>query len=123
MARKRARKRHCCDFNEAEEIVAECLLTMKKEGKISDFIHSKRNGELDVKGIDFLLVLNNDKVAAIQIKTSSSEGNNRRTLEHHLKKHPKIKFVIFVEIGFYHKKPERVLDVVRKEIETFIKST
>lgn len=121
MARKRAR-RHCCDFNEAEEIVAECLTAMKKDGRISDFIHSKRNGELDVKGIDFLLVLNNDKVVAVQIKTSSSEGNNRRTLEHHLKKHPKIKFMIFVEIGFYHKKPEKVLNAVRGEIEAFITS-
>lgn len=108
--------------NEAEEIVKEALVTMKKAGKIVDFIHSRRNGELDEKGIDFLVMLNNDKLLAIQVKTSSGETNNKRKLEIHLKKHPKIKSVIFVEIGSYKKDSEKVLSAVRKEIEDFMNS-
>ena len=109
------------EVNDAEEIVKYALMAMKKEKKIADFIHSKRNGELDEKGIDFLVITNNSKLLAIQVKTSSNNNNDDRKLGLHLKKHPQIKFVIFVKVNLYCKNKEEGLNHIINEIEGFLK--
>ncbi|MCL5017303.1 MAG: hypothetical protein M1155_01390 [Patescibacteria group bacterium] len=115
MNRRGLRKRD----NVAEMIMKEVLSEMHKDGKIAGFIHSKRSDDYDVMGIDFMLFLNNDLALPIQVKTYSR--NIKRCLEKHCRLHPLIKFVIFVKIGFYNRRPETAAHYLEKEIEGFIK--
>ncbi len=117
MRRHRSRKID----NVAESILKEVLLEMIKDGKICGFIHSQRQDDYDKKGIDFMLFLNNDLLLPIQVKTHSR--NRKRCLERHNRLHPLIKFVLFIKIGFYNRRPETASHYIEKEIENFIKQS
>lgn len=114
MRRHSPRKRD----NVAELILREVLLEMIKDGKISGFIQSKKNDRLDIEGADFFLFLKNDLILPIQVKTHSR--NRKRCLEKHFRLHPFMKFVIFVKIGFYNRRPETASHYLKEEIEDFI---
>lgn len=106
--------------NVAELILREVLLEMIKDGKISGFIQSKKNDRLDIEGIDFLLFLNDDLALPVQVKTYSR--NKKRCIEKHFRKHSLIKFVIFVKIGFYNRRPETASAYLKDEILNYILS-
>jgi len=116
MRRHRSRKID----NVAELILGEVLLEMIKDGKISGFIQSKKNDRLDVEGIDFLLILNDDLALPIQVKTHSR--NRRRCIEKHFRRHPLVKCTIFVKIGFYNRRPETASNYLKDEILNYILS-
>ncbi len=105
--------------NRAEEAVKRALGIMQKEGDILGFYQNKKNRELDELGIDFLVYLKGGFILPIQVKASSKDNENRRVK--HLKKHPKILFMVFVDIDFYKKCPEKSLDSIVKEIREFLK--
>jgi hypothetical protein len=74
---------------------------------------------VDELGIDFLVYLNNGLILPIQVKASSKDNGDRRTK--HLKKHPKILFIIFADVESYKRRPEKVIDSVAKEIHDFLR--
>jgi hypothetical protein len=115
MRRRSLRKRD----NVAEMIIKEVLSDMQNDGKITGFIHSKRNDDYDAMGIDFIIFLNNNLALPVQVKTYSR--NIKRCLEKHFRLHPLVKFVIFVKIGFYNRRPETAAHYLEKEINGFIK--
>lgn len=116
MRRRSPRKRD----NVAELILAEVLQEMIKDGKISGFIQSKKNDRLDMEGIDFLLFLNDNLTLPVQVKTHSR--NQKRCVEKHFQRHPLIKFILFVKIGFYNRRPEVASCHLKDEILNFILS-
>ncbi len=103
----------------AEEAVKKALGIMEKERGINGFYQNKKNGEVDELGIDFLVYLKGGLILPIQVKASSKDNENRRLK--HLKKHPKINLIIFVDVEMYKKRPEKVLDSILKEVEEFLK--
>lgn len=105
--------------NVAETILKEVLSEMQKDGKIAGFIHSKRHDDYDIRGIDFMLFLNNGLFLPIQVKTHSR--NRKRCLERHFRLYPLIKFVLFVKISFYNHRPEIASHFLKGEIENHIK--
>ena len=107
--------------NVAEAILKEVLLEMIKDGKISGFIQSKKNDRLDVEGIDFIVFLKNDLALPIQVKTHSR--NRKRCIERHFRQHSLIKFILFIKIGFYNRRPETASHYLKEEIEGFIKQS
>ncbi len=117
MSRPRLRKRD----NVAEMILKEVLLEMQKDDLISGFIQSRKNDRLDMEGIDFLLFLKNDLSLAVQVKTHSR--NHKRCIDKHFRRHPLIKFVLFIKIGFYNRRPETASRYIKEEIKSFIKQS
>jgi len=105
--------------NVAEMILKEVLLEMQKEERISGYIQSRKNDRLDVEGIDFIIFLKNDLALPIQVKTHSR--NKKRCLEKHFRLHSLIKFVLFIKIGFYNRRPETASHYLKGEIEGFMK--
>jgi hypothetical protein len=103
----------------AEEAVAQVLAIMIKNGLMAGFYQNKRHGEVDELGIDFLVYLKNGFILPIQVKAASKDNENR--CAKHLKKHPHVPFVIFVNLELYKVRPEKVLDSIMNEIESFLK--
>lgn len=114
MERRRFHKKD----NVAEMILREVLIEMRSEGRIAGFIQSRKNDRLDVEGIDFLMFLRNNLALAIQVKTHSR--NRRRCLEKHFRRYSLVKFVLFIKIGFYNRRPESASRSIKKEIEGFV---
>ncbi|MEK7462782.1 MAG: hypothetical protein AAB621_00230 [Patescibacteria group bacterium] len=108
--------------NLAEEIVEKALMLMKKGGKLSGFQHSKKNDKMDAAGIDFLVFSNNGSRMDMQVKTYSNESHNKQKLKEHFRKHPDVKFVIFVKVDLYRHQPEKVLKYIQREVESFLKT-
>ena len=106
--------------NVAELIFKEVLSELKKAGKIAGFIQSQKNDRLDMEGIDFLLLLNNDLALPVQVKTHSR--NKKRCIEKHFRNHSLIKFIVFVKIGFYNRRPETAFKHLENEILGYILS-
>lgn len=103
----------------AEAAVKQALCIMEKERTIVGSYQNKQHGEVDELGIDFLVYLKNGFILPIQVKAGSKDNENRRTK--HIKKHPNVKFLIFVNIELYRVRPEKVLDCITKEIEGFLR--
>jgi len=103
----------------AEGAVKEALDLMVKEKTIAGFHQNKKCGEVDELGIDFIVYLKCGLIMPIQVKAASKDNENRR--QKHLKKHPFVPFMIFVNLELYKVRPEKVLDCIVKEIEGFLK--
>jgi hypothetical protein len=106
--------------NVAEMILKEVLVDLQKDGKIAGFIQSHKNDRLDKEGIDFLVLLNDDLALPIQVKTYSR--NRKRCIDKHFRRHPLVKFVIFVRIGFYNRRPEIASNRLKDEILNYLLS-
>ena len=104
----------------AEEAVRQALSIMEKEGVIAGYYKNKKCGEVDELGIDFLVYLRNGFILPIQVKAASKDNENRRVK--HIKKHPRILFMIFVNLELFKVRPEKVLDCITKEIGAFLRS-
>lgn len=104
----------------AELAVKQALGIMLNEKVISGFYQNKQHGEVDELGIDFLVYLKNGFILPIQVKAGSKDNENRRAK--HMKKHPNIKFMVFVNIELFKARPEKVLNCIVTEIESFLKS-
>ena len=103
----------------AEGAVRQDLVIMEKEKTIAGFYQNKQHGEVDGLGIDFLVYLKNGFILPMQVKVSCGDNGNRR--HKHLKKHPNISFMIFVDLELHKKHPEKELDRIVKEVAGFIK--
>ena len=103
----------------AEGTVKQALAIMEKEKAIAGFYQNKQHGEVDQLGIDFLVYLKGGFILPIQVKASSGDNGNRR--QKHLKKHPNIPFMVFVDLELLKKHPEKVLDGIMEEIKGFLK--
>ena len=103
----------------AEAVVKQVLGIMEKEGEIIGSYQNKQHGEVDELGIDFIVYLKGGLILPIQVKAASKDNDNRRAK--HMKKHPNVKFMIFVNLELYKVRPEKVLDSVMKEIQAFLK--
>lgn len=106
--------------NVAENVVETVLQRLRNKKKITGFHRSKKNDSLDVSGIDFLIILNNGLVIPLQCKTHSKKDASR--LEEHKKKHPEIKFIIFVTTHGYNRDKEKIYLKAEKYILDIIKS-
>ncbi len=103
----------------AEAVVRQVLSIMEKEREIAGSYQNKQHGEVDELGIDFIVYLKNGFILPIQVKAGSKDNENRRAK--HMKKHPNVKFMIFVNLELYKVRPEKVLGCIMKEIEDFLK--
>ena len=103
----------------AETAVRQALAIMEKEKTIAGFYQNKQHGEVDELGIDFLVYLKNGFILPIQVKASCKDNGNRRSK--HIKKHPNIRFMIFVDLESYKVRQEKVLDCIMEEIKGFLK--
>jgi len=103
----------------AEEAVKQALAIMEKEKTIAGSYQNKQHGEIDGLGIDFLVYLKGGLILPIQVKVSFGDNGNRR--QKHLKKHPNISFMIFVDLDLLKKHPERELDRIVEGIKGFLK--
>jgi len=103
----------------AEYAVKQSLAIMEKEKTIVGFYQNKQHGEIDGLGMDFVVYLKGGLILPIQVKVSCKDNKNRRTK--HLKKHPNIPFMIFVDLELYKKHPEKALSCIMEEIEGFLK--
>lgn len=104
---------------EAEGIVRQALAIMEKEKTIAGFYQNKQHKEVDELGIDFLVYLKGGLILPIQVKVSCKDNKDRRAK--HIKKHPNIPFMIFVDLGSYKVRPAKVLDSIMEEIKGFLK--
>lgn len=103
----------------AERAVKQALDIMEKEKTIAGSYQNKQHGEVDELGIDFLVYLKNGLILPIQVKAASKDNENRRVK--HIKKHPYVKFIIFVNVELYKVRPEKVLDCITEGIEGFLR--
>ena len=103
----------------AEKAVKQALGIMEKEKTIVGSYQNKQHGEVDELGIDFLVYLKNGLILPIQVKTASKDNENRHAK--HMKKHPHVKFLIFVNVELYKVRPEKVLDCIMEEIKGFLR--
>ncbi|MHB9019423.1 MAG: hypothetical protein ACYC3G_00900 [Minisyncoccota bacterium] len=103
----------------AELAVKQALSIMEKEKTIVGSYQNKQHGEVDELGIDFLVYLKNGFILPIQVKAGSKDNENRRAK--HMKKHPHVPFMVFVNLELLKVRPEKVLDGIVKEIEGFLK--
>jgi hypothetical protein len=84
--------------NAAEELVEQVLRWLQRKERISGYLRNNPSDRLDSEGIDFLIFLRNGLALPLQVKTSSSERDNRDKMREHFRKHPKIRHIIMVEI-------------------------
>lgn len=103
----------------AEAAVRQALTILEKEKTIPGFYQNRQHGEVDGLGIDFLVYLKGGLILPIQVKVSSGDNGNRR--QKHLKKHPNIPFMIFVDLDLLKKCPEKALDCIVEGIKDFLK--
>lgn len=106
---------------ETELLFRETLEELKKENKISGFIHAKKNGDIDSNGIDFLVFLIGGLSVTVQIKSLSAK------IEEHLRKHPLVQLVIIAQCSKNNADRERIRKELEKEfierVNDFIRGT
>lgn len=107
-------------YNLAENIVETVLHDLVKRSKIASFNRSKHNDNLDASGIDFLIILNGGLAVPLQCKTYSKK-NKERLLEHE-RKHPEIKYIIFVMTHGFNRNKRKIYLLVERDILNIIKS-
>ncbi|MDO8443269.1 MAG: hypothetical protein Q7S81_03395 [bacterium] len=103
----------------AENAVRQALIIMEKEKIVAGFYQNKQHGEIDGLGIDFLVYLKGGLILPLQVKVSCKDNENRR--QKHMKKHPNIPFMIFVDMELLKKCPEKALDCIVEGIKSFLK--
>lgn len=106
--------------NLAEEITQTVLGKLQKEKLIAKFIRSQRNEDLDIGGIDFLIILNSGYAIPLQVKTDNK--NIEKKLDEHKNKHSEIKFVLCVPTHRFRRDPEKIYKVVEAELRQYLKS-
>ncbi|MCL5017302.1 MAG: hypothetical protein M1155_01385 [Patescibacteria group bacterium] len=104
----------------AEEVVGQVLAIMEKEGLIAGSYRNKQHGEVDELGIDFLVYMRNGLILPVQVKAASKDNENRRCK--HLKKHPYVPFMIFVNLELHKVRPEKVMNDVLEELRGFLRT-
>ena len=98
---------------DAEQVTEEALKILKETNIICEFHHSKKNGELDVDGIDFLIFLNNGLCLPLQVKGSHFKQKQ------HPRKHPHIRFILIVKRNkpkIIAKKLKRLIDKISRNL-------
>lgn len=103
----------------AEDAVRMVLINLERGCEIGGFYQNKPNGEIDMLGIDFLVYLKNGFILPIQVKASLQ--NTKASIAMHLKRHPHVPFMIFVNLELYKVHPEKVQDRIAEEIRGFLK--
>lgn len=85
-------KRHKGTPSKAENNVAKALKELRQEGVIAHFLRAWRNRQLDVSGIDFLIIFEGGVydgwAIPLQVKTKKGE------LDTHFSRYPSVKAVI-----------------------------
>jgi hypothetical protein len=104
----------------AEEAVGQVLAMMEKEGLIVGSYRNKQHGEVDELGIDFLVYLRNGLILPVQVKAASKDNDDRRYK--HLKKHPHVPFMVFVNLELYKVRPEKALSNILEDLKGFLKT-
>ncbi|OHB10333.1 MAG: hypothetical protein A3G05_00330 [Candidatus Zambryskibacteria bacterium RIFCSPLOWO2_12_FULL_45_14] len=61
-----------------EDRVEVALSTLQEEGQIVDYIRSEPHGELDKRGIDFLVYPESDWLIPLQVKSSVASAEDHR---------------------------------------------
>lgn len=89
---------------DAEQVAETALKSLKETNVIREFHHSKKNGELDADGVDFLIFLNNGLCIPFQVKGARFKANQ------HLRKHPHIRFILIVK----RNKPEIIAKKLKR---------
>ena len=86
--------------NIAENKFKEALKELLSQKFILGFEHSIKNGDIDKKGIDFLVYLQPSGLAwCPQIKSGSLDKYDRKLRNRHFQKHPLIRDVFFIKRG------------------------
>ena len=104
----------------AEDVVGQVLAMMEKEGLVVGSYRNKQHGEVDELGMDFLVYLRNGLILPVQVKAASKDNENRRCK--HLKKHPHVPFLIFVDLELYKVRPEKVMNSILEELKGFLRT-
>ncbi len=104
--------------NPAEEVVEKILNKLKDLRLIPGFLRNHPSDRLDSEGIDFLIFLNNHMALPLQVKTSS--GNLTLKEKEHLRKHPLVKKVIFVEVSLLSSHPDRLDREVERDLRKML---
>lgn len=105
--------------NLAEEITQTVLGKLQKEEIFAKFIRAKRNEDLDIGGIDFLIILNSGYAIPFQVKTDNK--NIEKKVSEHKEKHPEIKFILCVPTHRFRRDPEKIYKVVEAELRQYLK--
>ena len=106
--------------NLAEEIVQTVLGKLQKEKLIAKSIRSKRNEDLDIGGIDFLIILNSGYAIPLQVKTDNRHIEKK--LAEHQDKHSEIKFVLCVPTHRFRRDPGKIYKVIEAKLRQYLKS-
>lgn len=106
--------------NVAENVIETVLQRLRDKKKIAGFHRSKKNDSLDASGIDFLIILNNGLAIPLQCKTYSRKNDLRLT--EHRRKHPEIKYIIFVVTHGYNQDKDKIYLMAEKDLLDIIKN-
>lgn len=98
---------------DTEQVAESALKLLKTTNVICEFHHSKKNGELDADGIDFLIFLNNGLCIPLQVKGAHFKQNQ------HLRKHPHIRFILIVK----RNQPKIIAKKLKRLIEKISEKT
>lgn len=86
------------ELPDAEAQFEKALQLLAREGRIKGYIRAKRNGELDVQGIDFIVFPRGTSfVFAAQVKSKRKRNEFQSALEWHLKIHPLVPELFGIE--------------------------
>lgn len=97
------------------------LEELKSENKILGWFHAEENDSMDIKGIDFLVILVGYLSVTVQIKSSFDR------VDEHLRKHPLIRLVMIVPRSRNNADKEKIKKDLKREfmekVNDFIRQT
>lgn len=100
---------------EAERKVACVLDKLKEDGEIFGYFWTKKNGELDRNGIDFLIMFRCGLAMALQIKSA------RSVVKRHYEKYPQIPCMVVEDRHKLRNVRRRIQSLIRKRTERLLK--
>ena len=103
--------------NPAEEAVEIVLKKLKELRLIKHYLRNKQNDRLDQEGIDFLIIQNDGRSLPLQVKTWSGNRFDGKKFREHIRKHPHVTSIIFVNI---HQPPEIVSKWVEQKLRRML---
>lgn len=107
--------------NLAEDVVEEVLEKLKSESVISGFLRNRPNDRLDSEGIDFLIFLPSGFAMPLQVKTKNGRYPKEQKLKEHLRKHPRVKFLICVPTHLLPSERDRLYEIVEQELKSMLR--